>query len=497
MRDYIRLFINGHEHQIHGTRIFATLADYLRTDAGQTGTKIVCAEGDCGACSVLLRCGDRFVAVNSCIQAIGQLDEAEIVTIEGIGAAGGHGREPVGRAVQDSMANWHGSQCGYCTPGFVVTMAGLFEGRDRVTEREVREGLTGNLCRCTGYEPIIKAACAIDAGPMARVGDLYPPHARDGAPVLIDAGDRTFAAPVTLVEAIRFKAAHPGCTIVQGGTDVGVWVNKRGYGAPALLSLSKIRELDDLRADGDSIVVGANVTLSQLEAATAERIPELHRLLGIFGSPQIRNAGTLIGNIANGSPIGDTLPYLFAAGAVLRLAGTGGTREVPVSAFYLGYKKFDLRADEIITGVRVPCVASAFDSGTGTGEILKLYKVSRRKDLDISAFTAAIRLQVRSTHIDSATIVYGGVAPVVMRLPETEAFLRGKPAVLATFREAGAIARREIAPISDVRGSRDYRLQLAENILGKFYWEAFGDDALAVAGDRKRGSAPALGGGAR
>src|SRR5205823_11186015 len=189
------------------------------------------------------------------------------------------------------------------------------------------------------------------------------------------------------------------------------------------------------------------------------RIPELYAILNIFGSPQIKNAGTLAGNVANGSPIGDTLPYLFVSGAELEL--NGGARTVAVGDFYLGYKKFDLRPDEIITRVRVPLVEDK----------LKLYKVSRRKDLDISAFTAAIRLRTTNGHINSATIAFGGVAPTVVRLPRTESFLAGKPIALGTFEEAGRIARGEVAPIYDVRGSAEYRAQLAENILPKFYYE--------------------------
>jgi len=250
---------------------------------------------------------------------------------------------------------------------------------------------------------------------------------------------------------------------VQGGTDFGVWVNKRNYAAPATLSLSKIESLNELREEDGAIVVGANTTLADFETFIIDRIPELARIMAIFGSPQIKNAGTLIGNIANGSPIGDTLPYLFVAGAMLEM--NNGTRSVPIDRFYLGYRKFDLQPDEIITRVRIGIVR----------DTLKLYKVSRRKDLDISAFTAAIRLSMTGDRIDRAAIAYGGVAPTVIRLPRTEAFLAGKSATLDTFEHAGRIARDEIKPISDVRGSAGYRLQLAENIMSKFWYETFGE----------------------
>jgi len=292
--------------------------------------------------------------------------------------------------------------------------------------------------------------------------ELYPQTIDDPEHVLIEVGERTFFAPTTLDEALSFKRKFKPCTIVQGATHVVVWINKRSYSSSAMMSLSKIRELDDLREEDGAIVAGANTTLTQFDNFTRDRIPELHRILNIFGSPQIKNAGTLVGNIANGSPIGDTLPYLFVSGATLEIASVDGTRNVAVSDFYRGYKQFDLESHELITRVRVPIVRD---------DALRLYKVSRRRDLDISAFTAAIRLRVSNSHIEQATIAYGGVAPVVMRLPKTESYLSGKSIASSTFEEAGRIARGEVAPISDVRGSRDYRLQLAENILLKFYYD--------------------------
>jgi len=461
MRDHIRLLINGRQHDVRGRDAFATLSNYLRYDFGATGTKIVCEEGDCGACSVLMRKSSpasapatnsvvEFVPINSCILSMFQLDGASIVTVEGLKM----------NAVQEAMVACHGAQCGYCTPGFVVAMTGLFETRDTVDEPCARQGLVGNLCRCTGYEPIIKAACAVDGSSMKRMRELYPETIGDDEHVYIEVGDRTFFAPATLDEALSFKRKFKP-TIVQGATDVGVWINKRSYAAATMMSLSKLRELNDLREEDGAIVAGANVTLTQFENFTRDRIPELHRILNIFGSAQIKNAGTLVGNIANGSPIGDTLPYLFVSGATLELASVDGTRTVAITDFYRGYKQFDLQPHEIITRVRVPIVS----------DTLRLYKVSRRRDLDISAFTAAIRLRVSNSHIEEATIAYGGVAPVVMRLPKTESYLAGKSIASDTFEEAGRIARGEVAPISDVRGSRDYRLQLAENILCKFYYD--------------------------
>jgi len=347
------------------------------------------------------------------------------------------------------MVACHGAQCGYCTPGFIMAMSALFEKCDHVDEKQTREGLVGNLCRCTGYEPIIKAALQTESPEKLRDRYAAVPDARDSVRI----GD--FFAPATLDEAIAFRKER-NATIVQGGTDVGVWINKRNYRAPAMLSLAKIASLKELREEDGAIVAGANVTLSQLESFVRDRIPELYKILSIFGSAQIKNAGTLVGNIANGSPIGDTLPYLLVADASLEI--NGGERTVPINSFYRGYKQFDLAAHEIITRVRLPIVR----------DTLRLYKVSRRRDLDISAFTAAIRLSTVDSHIAKAWIAYGGVAPTVVRLPRTEEFLAGKAISLDVFRHAGRIARDEVKPISDVRGSAEYRAQLAENIMVKF-----------------------------
>jgi xanthine dehydrogenase small subunit len=453
MRDHILFHINGREHRVTGSSVFTTLSNYLRYGLCATGTKVVCEEGDCGACTVLVRraANEEFRAINSCIQALHQLDGMSIVTVEGL-------REGDRlSAVQEAMVTCHGAQCGYCTPGFVVAMTALYETNDRVDEKQVRDGLTGNLCRCTGYEPIIKAALAVDGAQASKMRDRYPDVPEAAGAVQID----RFFAPDTLDDAIAWKRDHPGCTIVQGGTDVGVWVNKRAFAAPAVLSLTKLRDLDELREENGAIVVGANVTLAAFERFIEHRIPELFAILNIFGAPQIKNAGTLIGNIANGSPIGDTLPYLIVAGAELEL--NGGARRVAISDFYKGYKQFDLNADELITRVRVPIVR----------DTLKLYKVSRRRDLDISAFTAAFLLVMNDGTIESSRIAYGGVGPVVLRMRKTEAFLAGKRPSLDLFAEAGTIARGEVAPITDVRGSKEYRLQLAENITSRLWYDAF------------------------
>lgn len=460
MRDHLLLHVNGVPHRIGNARAFQTLSRFLRYDQRATGTKIVCEEGDCGACTVLIGRHEngalRYRPVNSCIQFLFQLDCTHVVSVEGL-ARGGE-LTPV----QDAMVRCHGAQCGYCTPGFIMAMAGMYEDTSQPAAHDVRAAITGNLCRCTGYESIVKAG--IEAASQPKIEQLYP-----GAPILdeIRAHEREpvrighFFKPADLESAIRFKSENPKCVIVQGATDFGVWCNKRGFVADALLSLDAVEGLGDIRQDNGTLIVGGRASLAGFERAVRELIPELAPIMDRFGSPQIKNAGTLAGNIANASPIADTLPFLFVTNASLDLTGLSGTRTVAIADFYLGYKKLDLLADEIITRIVIPLPSKS--------ETLRLYKISKRSHLDISSFTAAMLMTRNDGRVDSIRIAYGGVAPVVLRLPKTEEFLAGKTLARETFAEAGEIARGEVAPISDVRGSRDFRLQLAENVLQRFY----------------------------
>jgi xanthine dehydrogenase small subunit len=463
VRDYLLLHINGIPHRIGEEDAFQSLSRFLRYDLRSTGTKIVCEEGDCGACTVLVgrreNGGLKYRPINSCIQFLFQLDCTHVVTVEGLA-----GRSDELTPVQDAMVRCHGAQCGYCTPGFITALAGMFEHTEHPTAADVRCALTGNLCRCTGYEPIIRAALDVKSQP--KIEELFPSE-----PILRAIGDVSaepvrignFAKPASLESAIEFKAEHPNTVIVQGATDFGVWRNKRGFNAEALLSLDAIETLGDIRIDDRTLVVGGRVTLAQFESSVRDLIPELAPIMDRFGSPQIKNAGTLAGNIANGSPIADSIPFLFVTHATLELTGKAGARVLSIRDFYLGYKKFDLRADEIITSIRIPLPAES--------ETLRLYKISKRTHLDISSFTAAMLMKRNDGHVESIRIAYGGVAPVVLRLTKTEEFLAGKTFEKSTFAAAGEIARAEVAPISDVRGTKDYRLQLAENVLTKFYYD--------------------------
>lgn len=468
MRDYLLFYLNGCRQAITGDTAFLPLAEFLRLERRLTGTKIVCAEGDCGACTVLLGRPDgerlRYEVANSCILFLYQLDGLHVVTVEGLQHAGKI------HPVQEAMVVCHGSQCGYCTPGFVCSLTGLFEEHARPELDDLRLGLTGNLCRCTGYVQILEAGQAVNAATLPRLNEIYTPRdmldeLRQTVPVSVhlETRNRSFFAPRRLEDALAFRARHADAVIVSGNTELGVLRNKKGYEPDRLLSLKRIPGLAEIAVHAGTATLGANVTWTQLEAFSHKALPEFYRIIIRFGSPQIRNVATLAANVANGSPIADSLPLLFVAEAEVELTSLRGTRRVRLDRFYNGYKLKDLAADEIITRIHLPLPPA--------DDLLRLYKVSRRNDLDIATFGAAIRIRRDGGRIARAWIAYSGVAATVVRLPRTEEFLSGMPFTEATFAAAGCVAAEEIKPISDVRGSRDYRTQLAENVLVKFWWD--------------------------
>ena len=485
MREHILLFVNGRQHQLTGADAFLTLSSFLRLRLGLCGTKIVCSEGDCGSCSVLIGQLDKaststaltYTSIDSCIAFVFQLDGCHIVTVEGLG------QEDNLSSVQQAMVNCHGSQCGFCTPGFVVAMTGLLEENPNPNQSQWRHGLTGNLCRCTGYSPIIRAGleCNRDNTPAIESSYASEPIVKsitatgsdeirittgtDGQPAQI------LYSPTTIKQAVEFLNQHPAAKIVAGGTDVGVQFNKGYCDATTWLDLNRITALADVSVVDGQIVAGARATWTDILSLVQELVPEFHNVVSVFGSPQIRNIGSIGGNIINASPIADSIPFLCVCEAELELTGQAATRIVNINDFYQDYKKFDLKPGELLSKITIPLPAKNRE--------LRLYKVSRRRDLDISSFTGAIWIERDGETISDAGIALGAVGPTVLRLPKTESFLRGKPLNLQTMTAAGDIAVDEITPISDVRGGADYRLQLARNVLIKFYHQLNSAEALA------------------
>lgn len=482
MRDSLVFFLNGNLQEVSGRKAFLSLSDYLRREQGLLATKIVCSEGDCGACTVLVgrAVGQRleYRVVDACICFLFQLDGAHVVSVEGLSEAGELS------PVQQAMVDHHGSQCGFCTPGFVASMTGILERHDSPSVEQYRLGLTGNLCRCTGYTSILEAGTKVSRDGYRRLEQRYP-----GQPILeqlVSLGDEAIEigaagndgplslySPVRLDDALDYLAEHPRATVVAGATDLGVRINKTLKMPPAILDINRITELAEIAEQGDRLRIGARADWTAVEETCRTTIPEFSRILRLFGAPQIRNVGTLGGNIINASPIADSLPLLYVLEAKLEIASRPSTRRVNINDFYYGYKQFDLRPDELLTAVEFALPREE--------ELLRLYKISRRRDLDISTFTAAIRMTLAGERISQVSIAYGAVAPTVLRLRNTEEFLIGRRFCEATMQQAGEVAIAEITPISDVRGSSDFRLQLARNVLLKFYHQSQSEQAILTA----------------
>lgn len=471
----VEFYINGKLYSASGEQAFLTVAEFLRYEAGLTGTKIVCAEGDCGACTVLMAqdSGD-FQSVNSCILPIYQLDGSQIVTVEGVGSA-----EKL-HPTQTAMVECHGSQCGYCTPGFICSMTSLFDESKKtgkeITEKRASNYLTGNLCRCTGYEPILKAAVSLN-GELSNApstADKYSTFAIlqkckeiDSKSLLITHNGREVFLPVSWDLALEYKYKYPDAKIVNGATDLLVFENKGKYQPQRLISLKKIPELSKITESSNTIEIFSLATLTEIKNFLEGKVESLANLLHVFASPQIKNRGTLIGNIVNGSPIGDLIPAMMALGAELNLISSTGSLWLPLDQLYRGYRDLAINPDEIVRSIRF--------HKPNFHQHLKTYKVSLRKDLDISAVTMAALLTLDKNIIKDAVIVLGGVGPTVKRYVELEQFVQGKTLAEGTFTQLGDRALNVVQPISDLRGSQEYRKMLVKNLFKKMYRELEGN----------------------
>ncbi len=480
-RNYVCLFLNGEEVQIAGSDAFLMLSEWLRKRRGLTGTKIVCAEGDCGACSVFRafggKGGDRqLVPVNSCITTVAQVDGCSIVTVEGLALQGEQS------PVQKAMTACHGSQCGFCTPGFVVAMTSLFEGPDADKDKSRQRGLnslTGNLCRCTGYLPIVQAAESVQWDPkfdlaprwfnktiQKRLGEVT----RTG--VELSADEKSFVAPVTLSDALRAMSRKSKIRprVLAAGTDLGVQSNKGRLGSQTFVSLHLIEELHQMKLHKGRLHVGARVTLEKLRLRCKEVAPEFAGLLNLFASPQIKNVATLIGNVANGSPIGDTLPWLMVSDAVVHTArlvsGRVKRRKIPFTELYKGYREMDLHVGEIITHIDMAL--------PGKRSFTRALKASQRKDLDISAVGAACWMDLQTLsngtrRIKECRLSFGGVAAIPLRMRSVERMFEGAtlPVLSELKDEIHSKLQDEIEPISDVRGTAAWRRWLAASFVDR------------------------------
>jgi xanthine dehydrogenase small subunit len=462
----VRFLLNGEAVEAQGLDPTRTLLEYLRGDLRRTGTKEGCAEGDCGSCTVLVgeldgQGGTAWRAVNSCIQFVPMLDGKAVISVEGLAKDTPH-------PVQAAMVEHHGSQCGFCTPGIVMSLYGRAVAA-KGTDAPVDEVLAGNLCRCTGYGAIIAAAQAIPSEAAPEVSGQLAALRRQTMLELehedVVAGvTRRWFAPRSLDELAQTYAAHTEAVIVAGATDIGLWVTKLRKPLKTLIDIGRVDELKTVTRENGALRIGAGVRYVDALDSLSALYPDLGAMMRRLGSTQVRNSGTIGGNIANGSPIGDMPPALIAAGASLILRQWNEQRAIPLEDFFLAYGKQDRRPGEFVEAVLVP--------EPKPDTIFKVYKLSKRFDQDISAVCGAFAIDVQDGVVTSARIAFGGMAGTPKRAMACEDVLTGQAWNPSTIDEAVAVLASDFTPLSDARASAAYRALAAGNMLRKVYIES-------------------------
>ncbi|MDO9235087.1 MAG: xanthine dehydrogenase small subunit [Aquabacterium sp.] len=491
----IRFLHQGLIQEVSNLPPTTTVLQWLREQAHCTGTKEGCAEGDCGACTVVV--GERDAngqwqqqTVNACIQFLPTLDGKALLTVEDLQQAHQGHLHPC----QQALVDCHGSQCGFCTPGFAMSLWDVYQRHDQAPSRsDLADALSGNLCRCTGYRPILDAGVRMFDAPRSAFDPSLTLDALSGLAkqhplgLVYEGPDgqhtgqtQRFLTPVSLTELATLRMALPRATLLAGSTDIGLWVNKQFQTLGDIIYLARVPDLQHITvhpANQDApghIDIGAAVTLDNAWGTLTAYLPTLREIWLRFASPPVRHAGTLVGNLANGSPIGDSAPILLALDATLVLRQGNLTRELPLSSFYLDYMKNALQAGEFIQSVRVPLPHLA------SGDTLRAYKVAKRRDSDISALCAGLMIKLSGDTITEARLAWGGMAATAKRATHTETALIGQPWTQATLRHAQAALTQDFKPMTDLRATSAYRLKVAANLLERFWLETRPVNPLAA-----------------
>ena len=462
----VRFLLNGKPCGEDSAPPSMTVLDWLRARAHLTGTKEGCSEGDCGACTIVLgRQGNgavRYEAVNSCLMMLPQIDGCAVLTVEGLAAA-----DDALHPVQQALVDAHATQCGFCTPGFVMAMFAFHHGGEPADDAVIHEAVAGNLCRCTGYRSIVEACRRVAHGPADRFAAAAPAiaDALTALPACTDYrhGTQTFLMPRSLDALFAAMAQYPDAILLAGGTDLGLRVSKDREVLPAVIALGAVEELRRIATGADAIELGGAVTYTEALPHFDRHFPSFGALMRRIGSRQIRNLGTIAGNLATASPIGDTIPCLIALDATVTIASRDGTRVLPVEAFITGYRKTALAAGEVIAAIRIPLLAPGRD--------FAVYKVSKRFDQDISTVIAAFVLERHGSKVRQLRAAYGGMAARAMRATSVEAALAGRPWAPAWLADIDTLLARDFTPIDDHRGGAAYRLRAAAGLLRRFQLE--------------------------
>ena len=451
-----------------------TVLNYLRSLPGHKGVKEGCGEGDCGACTVVIASpgtDGRFIyrAIDSCLVFLPMIHGKQLITVENLAVKKGH--EHILHPVQKMLVAHNGTQCGYCTPGIVMSLFSLFKNHRKPSDAEILNALTGNLCRCTGYQPILESAREGFSPPAndhfseneATIAELLNQINSDKGTIEIHSAGQTYYKPFVLSEALRIRHEQPSAIITAGSTDIALRQTKKKELLPVILDISDVEELIYIHEEPDFWKLGSGLKLEAVRSWSERRLPALYSMLNVFGSLQIRNAATLGGNIGSASPIGDIWPLLIALKSSIKVRSLAGERIIPAGQFIAGYRKTDLRNDEIITGIIIPKQAPSLE--------IRSYKISKRKNLDISTVSGGFRMSLENNIVSEIILVFGGMAETPKRAPETERFLTGKVWTLENIEKAMNVLAGEFQPISDTRAGAEYRTIVAKNLLMKFFIE--------------------------
>ncbi len=451
-----------------------TVLNYLRSSPIHKGVKEGCAEGDCGACTVVIGELDHdnkisYKAWDSCLVFLPMIHGKQLITVENLSHY--DGTEKVLHPVQQAIAEGNGSQCGYCTPGIVMSMFSLYKNEKDPAKESIEDALTGNLCRCTGYKPVIEAAakaCAqhstdhFTAGEK-QIADLLMQIKNESKSIEIITNEQKYYQPKTKTEALELRNKMQNAVLVNGGTDIALRVTKRHELLEEIIDLSAIDEFKKHNLTNSHAEFGAGMSLEEVKKITENILPALHKTFTVFGSRQIRSRATFGGNIGSSSPIGDTLPTLMAYNAEIILQSIKGDRRINMNNYILGYRKTERRSDEIITAIIIPTPSEK--------TIVKFYKVSKRKDLDISTVSGGFSITLNNNIIEAITLAYGGMAAVTKRAAKAEQMLTGKLWDRANVEIAMVLISEDFTPISDARSSAEFRTIAAKNLLMKFWSE--------------------------